>query len=95
MEAPSRYCGCTTQPVPELLPALRTTAPPRRSFAKIRHATTHMLRTTIFRRDLPLSFFTALLTSWRAFNAFDFLPNTTYHLDTTYRPSLFVRINPT
>ena len=52
-------------------------------------------RTTILRRDLPLSFFTALITSLRAFNAFDFLPNTTYHLDTTYRPSLIVRINPT
>ena len=34
MEAPSRCCGCTTQPVPKLFPALRTTAPPRRSFCQ-------------------------------------------------------------
>lgn len=77
MEAPSRYCGCTTQPVPKLFPTLHTTAPPRRSFAKIRPATQipqghDYARTTNFCRDLPLSFFTALRTSLPAFNAFLF-----------------------
>lgn len=46
---------------------------------------------------LPSCFFTALITGLHAFNTFVFA-NTTYHLDTTYRPSLTIstiRINPT